>query len=124
MVDVIVSIGILTAKSRIGVKGNLIIVAIESICQIIVGIQKFISVSVDLKINIAVLHAKVIVIAIDWECDRTVTNVDSVVIARDADVALFVLDVLLTAVVIDVHPTNYYTWKCINYFGLERKCDI
>ena len=65
MIDVIVSIGILAAEGRIGVKGNLIIVAIESICQIIVGIQKFISVSVDLKINIAVLDAKGIVIAID-----------------------------------------------------------
>jgi len=120
--DVIVAIGVLAAKGGIGVKGNLIIVAVESVGKVVVGVDKFIGVSVDLKMDIAVLDAEGIVVAIDRERDGAIANVYSVLVARDVDVALPVFEVLLAAVVKDVHPTNYYTQIKVNYFVLERNC--
>lgn len=120
--DVIVAIGVLATKGGMGVKGNLIIVAVESVGKVVVGVDKFIGVSVDLKMDIAVLDAEGIVVAIDRERDGAIANVYSVLVARDVDVALPVFEVLLAAVVKDVHPTNYYTQIKVNYFVLERNC--
>lgn len=79
--DVIVAIGVLAVEGGVGVEGDLIIVAVESVGEVIVGVDKFIGVSVDLNVDIAVLDAEGIVVAIDRERDGAVANVYPVMIA-------------------------------------------
>ena len=86
---IIDTIGVLTIDRRDIIGANLIIAPVEPAYEVIPGIIEGIGIAVDLQVDVAELHIKVVVVSIDGESDVRVAYVDNVMVARDVEVTLF-----------------------------------